>query len=327
MRRRGAILIATALCVPCTARSQPTLWQRATDPRAEARFKARVYAEQLFNQVTDPRVEPDLQRDLSADGAALLQLDGTRQDATSRVLLGRLLLETRSGREVQATALIESGVFLLPDSEFKRASLFDAGLGAILSGELQHAERSFSVALSLAWDPDDRATLHRNRAKARMLSGRLREAVGDFRAAVRLARNVDVMALSHFGLGVALERSGDYPEGMQEIARGVALRLPVPPYPSPSVLDLPGLRWFPEYDLHYYRALGAMVEAAQADSRELEQEQYEAALEDWEQYLPAAEAAKDRFLPNAERSKKRCLDTLLRLKKAATAAPSSSRVR
>ena len=326
MKRGPALAVVAALSLPATVHADPTLWQRVPDPRAAAHVKARLYAEQLFDQVTDPRVDPDVQRDLSIDGAALLSIDGTQRDAMARVLLGRLLLEARNGRESQATSLIESGVFALPDSDFKRASLFDAGLGAIVSGQLEQANRAFSAALSLAWDPDDRATLHRNRAKARMLAGRLLEAVSDFRAAVRLARNVDVMALSHFGLGVALERSGDYPQGMQEMARGVALRLPVPPYPTPSVLDLPGLRWFPDYDGHYYRALAAMSEAARADSRELEQERYEAALESWEQYLPAAEAAKDRFLPNAERHRQRCVDALLRLKKPAAIA-GSGRVR
>jgi hypothetical protein len=115
-------------------------------------------------------------------------------------------------------------------------------------------------------------------------------------------------------LGVTLERSGDYPQGMQEIARGVAVRLPVPPYSSESVLDLATLRWFPEYDVHYFRALGAMSEAAAADSRELSEERYEAALESWDQYLPAAQAQKDRFVPNAERHRQRCVDALLRLK-------------
>ena len=147
-----------------------------------------------------------------------------------------------------------------------------------------------------------------------MLSGQLLEAVADFRAAVTLGRGVEVMALSRFGLGVALERSGDYPQGMQEIARGVALRLPVPPYPSESVLDLPGLRWIPEYDVHYFRALGAMSEAEIADATEQQRERYETALESWEQYIPAAEAQKDRFLPNALRHRQRCADALSRLR-------------
>jgi tetratricopeptide (TPR) repeat protein len=320
--RRGALLLTAALCLPSAAHAEPTLWQRVPEARSAQRLKARLYAEQLFDQVTDPRVDPDVQHDLSADGAALLQLEGARRDAMTRVLLGRLLLEARTGHEAQATSMIESGVYALPDSDFKRSSLFDAGLGAILSGDFAHADRAFSAALALAWDPGDRATLHRLRAKARMLSGRLLDSMRDFRAAVRLARDTEGLALSHFALGVALERSGDYPEGMREIARGVAIKLPVPPYPGPSVLDAPGLRWFPDYDVHYYRALGAMSEAAQADSRELEQERYEAALESWEQYLPAAEAAKDPFFSNAERERKRCTDALLRLKKAQGAASS-----
>ena len=149
----------------------------------------------------------------------------------------------------------------------------------------------------------------------------------DFRAAVQLARGVEVMALSRFGLGVALERSGDLPQGLQEIARGVALRLPVPPYPSDSVLDLPGLRWIPEYDVHYFRALGAMSELDRDASSERVRDRYETALESWEQYVPAAEAENDRFLPNALRHRQRCLDALARLPAAAHLAHGSGRVR
>jgi hypothetical protein len=195
------------------------------------------------------------------------------------------------------------------------------------SGEMERAVKAFTAALPLTWDPDDRANLLRSRGKARMLSGHLLEAVGDFRAALKLARHVDVLALSHFSLGVALERSGDYPEGMQEVARGVALRLPVPPFAAENVLDLPTVTMLPDYDVHYYRALGAMSEAAGADSRELEQERYQAALDSWDQYLPAAEAQHDRFVPNAQRHRQRCLDALARLKPPANARPSSGRVR
>jgi tetratricopeptide (TPR) repeat protein len=305
------------------ARAEPTLWQRAKAPGSLSRQKARLRAEQLFEQASDPRGDPETAHELSLGSAALMELSGeARRDPWQSVLLGRVLLDAAPGREQEALQLIERGVSQLPDSDFKRASLFDLGLGAMFSGEMEHAAKAFSAALALAWRPDDRATIHRNRGKARMLSGQLLGAVADFRAAVQLARGVEVMALSRFGLGVALERSGDYPQGMQEIARGVAMRLPVPPYASESVLDLPGLRWIPEYDVHYFRALGAMSEAESADASELERDRYEAALESWEQYVPAAEAQKDRFLPNALRHRQRCLEALQRLR--ARSGPSRS---
>jgi tetratricopeptide (TPR) repeat protein len=307
------------------ASAEPTLWQRSKAPGWSARAKARLRAEQLFDQASDPRADPEMLRDLSLGSAALLELSGeARRDPWQRVLLGRLLLDARPGREREAVRLIESGLPALPDSDFKRQSLFDVGLGAMFSGEMEHAARAFTAALALAWKPDDRATLHRNRGKARMLSGQLLGAVADFRDAVQLGRGVEVMALSRFGLGVALERSGDYPQGLQEIARGVALRLPVPPYPTESVLDLPGLRWIPEYDVHYFRALGEMSQVDAADSSQLLRERYQSALESWEQYIPAAEAQKDPFLPNALRHRQRCLDALARLPKPTPPAPAAS---
>lgn len=310
------MLAALALLYAGAAHAEPSIWQRAVEPGAATRQRARLRAEQLFDQASDARTDSETLRALSLGSAALLELSGgARKDPWQAVLLGRVLLDARPGREREAVALIESGLSALPASDFKCASLFDVGLGAMRSGDLEHANQAFTAALSLAWDSDYRASIHRNRGKARMLAGRLTEAVADFRAAVQLARGVEVMALAHFGLGVALERSGDYPQGMQEIARGVTVRLPVPPYSSESVLDLPTLRWFPEYDVHYFHALGSMSEAARADSKEQARESYELALESWDQYLPAAEASKDRFFPNAERLRSRCLEALRRLER------------
>lgn len=332
MNRRGlgsaAVLLGAALVRAPTAAAEPTIWRRALEPGAAVQHKARLRAEQLFEQATDARADPNILHDLSLGSAALMELSGgARRDPWQAVLLGRLLLDAQPGREPEAIRLIESGLAALPDSDFKRASLFDVALGAMLSGDMEHATRAFTAALALAWDPDYRASIHRNRGKARMLSGHLTEAVADFRAAVRLARGVEVMALSRFGLGVALERSGDYPQGMQEIARGVAVRLPVPPYPSESVLDLPTLRWVPEYDVHYFRALAEMSEAESADSVALAHDHYQAALESWEQYIVAAEAQADRFLPNALRRRQRCLEALGRSEKGPAAGPPSRRVR
>jgi tetratricopeptide (TPR) repeat protein len=312
-RALGLSLAAVLGSLAGAAHADPTIWRRASEPGTSVRHKARLRAEQLFDQSTGERGDSRFLRELSLGSAALLELSGgARRDPWQAVLLGRIFLDAHPGREREAATWIERGVSLLPDSDFKRASYFDAGLAAMLSGDLARANHDFTAALSLSWDPDHRASLHRNRGKARMLAGRLGDAVADFRAAVRLARGVEVLALAHFGLGVALERSGDYPQGLEEVAQGVAVRLPVPPYASESVLDLPNLRWFPEYDVHYFRALGQMSEAAAATTREGERERYEAAVESWEQYLPAAEASGDRFWPNAVRLRRRCVEALER---------------
>jgi tetratricopeptide (TPR) repeat protein len=322
-----ACVVLVALLCTTRAEADPTLWQRVTQPEARNQARARLRAEQLFDQSSQASSDDvELLRQLSLGSAALLSLSGgTQRDPWQQVLLGRVLLDAQAGREREAIALISRGVVGLPDSDFKRASLFDLGIGSLVVGDLEGAERAFTAALALAWDPDYRARLHRNRSKVRMLSGKLAGAVADARVAVRLARGTELLALSHFGLGVALERSGDYPEGMQEIARGVAVRLPVPPYQSESVLELPTLRWVPEYDVHYYRALAAMTEATAAGADEDSiVTSYEAALVDWEQYLLAAEALKDRFAVNARRHQQRCLDALVRLRKAHGSRPGSS---
>lgn len=303
---------AAALFSTTHAAAEPTLWQRASEPGvARMRARARLRAEQLFDLAAERRSDPDTGHALLLQSAALLELSGgAESDPWQGVLLGRALLDVRAGREQQAIRLLESHVDALPPSDFKAASLFDWGLGALFSGDLERAKRAFTKALALAWHPDDRANLLRSRGQARSLSGQVPEAVVDFRAAVKLARAPDVLALSHWGLGVALERGGDYRQGLDEIGRAVRLRLPAPPYAAGSALELPTVRLFPEYDLHYYRALGFMAEAVGADSFDRENDCYRGALASWDRYLAAAEAHEDRFVPNAVRHRQRCVDAL-----------------
>jgi tetratricopeptide (TPR) repeat protein len=313
---RCALALVGALLLASHASAEPTVWQYAAKPGLRGAERSRMRAEQLFEQSSDSSADLELLHELALGSAALLELSrGPARDPWQAVLLGRVLLDAQPGREREALQLIAQNVGKLPDSDFKRASLFELGVGAMLLGDAERAEKALTMALALAWDPDRRSTIYRNRSNARMMAGRLSGAVADARSAVQLARGVEVVALSHFKLGVALERSGDYPQGMQEIARGVAVRLAVPPYPSPSVLELPTLRWVPEYDVHYYRALAAMTEASSAGyDQEHALSSYEEALAEWELYLEGADAAKDRFALNALRHRKRCAETLERLK-------------
>lgn len=311
---RAALALLAPLLLARGANAEPGLWQRAVDPQAASRSKARLRAEQLFDQVTEARRDPELLRNLSLGSAALLELaGGAERDPWQSVLLGRLLLEADAGRAPEAMQLIERGLAGLPDSEFKRQSWFDLGIAALRRGDRPRADRALSAALALAWDPDDRSITLRNRGRTRLLSGRMMAALADFRAAVELARSSLTLALGRFGLGMALERSGDYPHAMEEIGRAVAIRLPVPPYPSDSVLDFPQLIWTPAYDVHYVRALAAMSQAETSGDALEQQAHYQAALDSWQQYLDSAEELQEPFATNARRHQRRCQLALSRL--------------
>jgi tetratricopeptide (TPR) repeat protein len=318
-RRVGALALAGWAALSAwtfdtrVAQAAPTLWERAREPGSSLRTRALLRAEQLFDAAFESRFDPDAFRELSLGSASLLELGGGKHlEPWQRVLLGRALLDARAGREREAMQLVLRALAELPESDYKRESWFDLGIAAMLAGDLPLADRAFTASLALSWDQDDRASMHRNRGKARMLAGDLRGAVNDFKAAVQLARRADFVALSLFGLGVALERSGDYPQGLAQVSKGRAIRLPVPPYPSESALDLPTLTWVPSYDVHYFRAFAAMSEAhaAQDRDRDTAASSYEEALSHWSQYLPAAEAARDKFLSNARRHQQRCRDAL-----------------
>jgi tetratricopeptide (TPR) repeat protein len=307
-------LLAAPLLAAQAQATEPTLWQRARDPGAAVRERARLRAEQLFEQASDARSDPELFHNLLLGSASLLELGGdASQDPWRAVLLGRLLLEGESPHKQRAMQLIEGGLPKLPASEFKRQAWFDLGVAALRSRQYARSERAFGAALALAWDVDDRSITHRNRGRSRMLSGQLAAALGDYRAAVALARASDTLALARFGLGVALERSGDFPQGLQEVARAVSIHLPVPPYPAESVLDWSELIWTPDYEVFYVRALAAMSEAGEQVPREAALAAYDEALRNWELYLAAATQDRAPFVANAERHRQRCRDAMKRL--------------
>ncbi len=308
------LLAASLLSVPAEA-AEPTLWQRARDPGASVRERARLRAEQLFEQASEARGDPELFHNLLLGSASLLELGGdAARDPWRAVLLGRLLLEGESPHQQRAMQLIEGGLPSLPASEFKRQAWFDLGVAALRGRQYTRSERAFSAALALAWDVDDRSITHRNRGRSRMLSGQLAAALSDYRAAVALARASDTLALARFGLGVALDRSGDFPQGLQEVARAASIHLPVPPYPAESVLDWSELIWTPDYEVFYVKALAAMAEAAAAGPREAALAAYDEALRNWELYLGPATQDRAPFVPNAERHRQRCRDAVERLR-------------
>jgi tetratricopeptide (TPR) repeat protein len=196
--KRAALAALSLLTFTGGAAADPTLWQRTVDPQARAAARARLRAEQLFEQAVQQRRDPDAQREFSLGSAALLELSGgARRDPWQAVLLGRVLLDAQAGRELEALRLIERGLARLPDSDFKAESWFDAGVSAQQAGDSARAIRAFTAALSLAWAPDDRANAYRNRAKAHMLLGDLQACIDDLKKAVALARDPKILGLSH----------------------------------------------------------------------------------------------------------------------------------
>ena len=72
MKRAALSLTVSALLLTPIARADLTLWQQARAPGWKARAKARLTAEQLFEQASDPQADLETLRELSLGSAALL---------------------------------------------------------------------------------------------------------------------------------------------------------------------------------------------------------------------------------------------------------------
>ena len=128
-----------------------------------------------------------------------------------------------------------------------------------------------------------------NRGESSMVTGRLAEAIADYRSAVRDAGSPDTQALALWGLGVALERSGDLPSALDAVEKAAVIRLPIAGVPNATALDLPSVFFVPAYDVYYYKALGAMASARAAERPDEKKIDLEAAIFEWDRYLEQAE--------------------------------------
>jgi hypothetical protein len=134
----------------------------------------------------------------------------------------------------------------------------------------------------------------------------LRAAIRDFRRAVDLAQLPHAQALAHWGLGIALERDGDLPSALNAIATAQGIKLPSPPYPASHPLDLPEVFFVPDYDIHYYRALGAMAEARAAAGPPEKKLALSEAVLAWTEYVRRAEPDGARWVDHAKMHRARC---------------------
>lgn len=119
-----------------------------------------------------------------------------------------------------------------------------------------------------------------------MLQGQLDQALRDYDLALAL---VPDHALAHWGRAVALDRSGDLPAALEQASRALVFD------PDGRELASPRVFYIPEYDRHWYQALGAMARAQQAKRSPAEAVWCEQAVTLWNRYVRAAQPD-DRWL-------------------------------
>jgi len=296
----AALAFAASSLLARSSVAEPTIWQAAKDPRTVTAERLLVRLERKLLAAAAASERPALALQEKREAMALLPALGEGlPEPRLRLLLGRLLLEPPADNYAEARRLLEQALAEAPDSALAGSAWFDLGIACAKLGDVACEEAAYTRALDVVWDPNVRAEIHANRADASMVKGDLAAALADYRRAIALGPDVVTLTLAYYGLGVALERSGDLPAALEAMNHGTSLW---PPYFLTTVLDWPSVFFVPPFDIYYYKALVAQARAQAARSSGSVDEQARALVEAigyWREYLDQAERARHRWVPNA----------------------------
>jgi len=310
--RAFAPLLLAGLLWAGTGQAAPSIWQRARDPHAGAQHTMLSRIERLLGSLGLAEFDAEL----SAGAIALTQLGQSNWPCLSRAsagdaagetaldprleyLIGGALLDSQAGHEREARCMLERALRDAPNSPLAARGLSDLAIAAAKLGDREAEHAAYLRALELTWQPDSRANLLANLAESEMALGNLTGAVRGYRSALSTSQQPELVAGAYFGLAVALDRSGDLPSALDAAKR--ALSVPMPPnlFVTGSVLDLPNVFFMPQYEIHYYKALGAMAAAQLAADDLAKRDALSEASDQWSRYLEPAEADHARYAPRA----------------------------
>jgi hypothetical protein len=139
-----------------------------------------------------------------------------------------------------------------------------------------------------------------NRGEAGMSLGLLREARADYEAALVLADDPEIRALTAWGLAVALARDEDLPDALRRAWEASQFKFRDAQGTLVSAIELPSVFYTPDYEIYFYRALGAMAAAEHAEKPQDRKTELEWAISQWQRYLAEARPVGDRWTANAE---------------------------
>jgi tetratricopeptide (TPR) repeat protein len=292
-RRARSVLLGLALFGFATpAVADPSLWQRAANPRARAEAKLLASLERMLDDASrGGMLEIGLDRELARAAVAMVELSGVGDEPSDPRLAcaeALALIEADVGREADARRLLERTLEGLPDGS-RAASLWNSlavALGRLEDPRAQY--RAYSRVIELTWDPEVRALAFYNRGEVAMHERDLAGARADYEQAIRGGRDPSIVALARYGLAVAEERLGDLPAAYATLDKALAVRLPVPPFTSEDPLDLTSVFFVPAYEENYIRALRAMAAARRATDAAERRDAYEIAVAEWDTYLARA---------------------------------------
>jgi tetratricopeptide (TPR) repeat protein len=312
-----ARLLLAGVLVASPVHAAPSIWQRASHPGSAAQQTMLTRIERLLGSLG----LTEFNAELSAGVVALTQLGQSgwpcfarrpsRRDTASpparelvldprlEYLIGGALLDSGPGREAEARCMLERALRAAPESPLAARGLADLAIAAAKMGDRAAEHAAYLRALELTWEPDSRGNLLANLAESDMALGDLNRAVRGYKSALSISQQPEFVAGAYFGLAVALDRSGDLPSALEAAKHAVSVQLPPTLFGASNVLDLPNVFFTPSYEVHYYKALGAMAAAELAKDDLAKRDALAEATEQWSSYLLRAEVDGARYARRA----------------------------
>jgi hypothetical protein len=306
------------------ASATPTVWAKARDASLDRRLALVAQAESLLMKWRLGSIEagrdPDaaMKEHYLREAEELLEQAGaeTLPDPLVQLNFATVLYDDAmhgdnsnaatepNGRLVRAVRILERLIHPTNPAYVRCEAWALLALSYGQQGRVADEIRAYGEALKLQPEHVERARLLANRAEAYMLVGDLMTAVSGYRDALAslssefLRYGVGVTTL--WGLGVALDRSGDLDGGLASITLARAYDAA-----DTHIHDTSSWSFVPPYDEAWYAALGHWAAARHSDLERTRTEQYARAIAKWEEYLARAPAT-DRWLALAKARLRMC---------------------
>jgi tetratricopeptide (TPR) repeat protein len=303
--RRAALSVVAALTLATSALAGASRWDRARDPewtKVERVLRAALDARAPKDIPVDslPGM-PTLRRLLALRSATVLELGGGAELGNPAVLyfLGDALVEADRGRDEDARRILRRALARAPDSPEAAQAWSNIATASNRLLDFEAERDAYGEALRVQWDRNERADSYMNRGEASMSLGELARAKEDFQTALATSDDSEVHALATWDLAVVLARDDDLPEALGYAWEAAQTQFHDEQGNPITALELPNVYFTPEYELFYYRALGAMAAAEHADNAKDRKAELEWATSQWLRYLAEAKSHGDRFIENA----------------------------
>jgi tetratricopeptide (TPR) repeat protein len=307
MMKRALTLVAASLLASAQGVAAPlSVWDAARDPHGVRVREALTRA----LRTREPRDVPpellasmtDYERALALDAVTVLQAEGGEalNDPEVWYYLGDALITADHGQDEEGRRVLRRALAAAPDSPEAAHAWFQVGIASNRLRRFDEERAAYTEALRVQWDRNLRGGIYMNRGEAGMSLGLLKDARADYEAALALSDDSEIHALAAWGLAVALARDEDLPDALRRAWEASQFHFRDAQGTVVSALELPGVFYTPDYEVYFYRALGAMAAAEHADKAEERKTELEWAVAQWQRYLAEARPAGDRWTSNVE---------------------------